>query len=118
MFNDFGKFLKTNLLCLSLWGMLLPVFNLCATEAVAANPAWAAYYSESGEGAPTSKPMLALEGRLKDPRLLDRLEKKLLSIPDEKRSLIYLLADRMDEERKGLGADIVFLLMTILIVLC
>ena len=118
MVNGFGKCLRMNLPCLLLWGILLPVFNLSVTEAVVGDSAWAASHPESeGREMQAVKPLLALEGRLKDQQLLGRLEEKLLSLDDKSRSLIFLLANRVDEGKAGFSADIAFLLMTILIVL-
>ena len=123
MVNGSWKFFKMKLTCLLLWGILVPVFNLSVMEAVAGDSAWAASHPESEEREMQAvKPLLTLEGkllegRLKDQRLLGRLEEKLFRLDDERRSLIFLLANRVDEGKAGFRADIAFLLMTMLIIL-
>lgn len=65
----------------------------------------------------TAKIMPVLDDRIKDPAVLSKTREKLLTLPVKEIRLVSSLCDRVEADDKTHQADIVFSLVTTLIVL-
>jgi len=63
------------------------------------------------------KILSVLEDKVRDRKLLEKVKDKLDTLDDRRTRLIASLSDRIAHEEKTAGADIAFLLITILIIL-
>ena len=63
------------------------------------------------------KIILVLENKIEDQQLLGRTKEKLFTLSDGETRLIASLSDRVTKKGNTTGADIAFLLMTVLITL-
>ena len=63
------------------------------------------------------KILLVLENKIGDQKLLERAKDKLAALSERQTRLLASIADRIDSNAQTSGADIGFLIMTVLIIL-
>jgi hypothetical protein len=73
--------------------------------------------SPSDREADLSKVLTVFEDKVEDPQVQPKVEAKLVTLKDEQIHLLASLAEKADRSDHAAGADVAFLLITVLIVL-
>ena len=110
------KFFKPIALWLVILEMAILFLNIPIAISRTTNPDLGDQYTPLHQ-VDTLKILSVLENKMRDRKLLEKVRDKLNTLDDRQTRLIASLSDRIAYEEKTAGADIAFLLITVLIIL-
>jgi len=114
---ELKKFMKSITLVLFPFLFLVYTWDVSVAFGRKPDPKLNHYSVETNWGADRFKVLSVLENRMGDRKLIEKAEKKLLTLSGKKTHLIATLSERIANSEDTPGTDIAFLLIIALIVL-